>query len=65
MRIAVRNAWSLELVVVTPRRGARVSGAQSYVMMPHAIHLTQVQGNVAAQVLVPSLTNWNTRRSRK
>merc|ERR1712232_1154487 len=65
MRIAVRNAWSLERAVVTPRRGALASGAQSCVMMPHAIHLTQVQGNVAAQVLVPSLTNWNTRRSRK
>merc|ERR1712232_1342613 len=65
MRIAVRNAWSLERAVVTPRRGALASGAQSCVMMPHAIHLTQVQGNVAAQVLVPSLTKWNTRRSRK
>merc|ERR1712226_716759 len=47
--------------------GVPVSGAQSGVMVPHALHLTQVQGNVAARVLVPTLTNTfrHSRRSRK
>jgi len=63
-QIARLSASSLGPAVGTLRLGDKVSGAQSGVRIRHALHLTQVQGNVAAQVLVPTLGNTIQDRSR-